>query len=489
MIFDRIFKKASPVVVTKQPEQQLVKKNLNYSGLSFYDYLYSEQSTYDLSVIHTLLLYSHVSPFYMAVDKIARAISEIPFKVRDKKTGEFIDHELLELLANPNAGQSECSFKYELSSFFSITGNAFLNTTGRPERAPLEIWNIQPQRVTPIYAQEYNMGQLPSRYQVTSILESAKFFNAKEVQMGASSVMRYYSEINGELLHIRQLNPFYNANNFFGMSKARPLMTELEQYQHGNINNLSLLKRGARPSLALVNTSGVELTEDQYQRLVDQMTLYSGSQNAGTIPILDGVDAKEVSQSNKDMQFKELHDSTKAAIYNIYGIPLAMTSDSAMTFNNLETSQLQFYDNAVIPQLRTLTVELTRLLMYRYKNSENLEITCSPNDIEALKPRALDNATKLNALNVSTMNEVRSMIGEKPLDSGGNVIYGPTTNMPIAGEKSELETAQEQQAPAPAPDAAEATEDNKKQFILEMKKTTDYSDEKINQLWESVKCL
>jgi HK97 family phage portal protein len=360
---------------TKQQESPVILKSYPNNQYSFYDYL-NLNGEYDLSIIVLISLYLRVSPFFLCVDKIARAIAQISFKVKDKNTEDFVDHPVLELLNNPNAEQSGSQFIYELSSVFSITGNAFINSTGRVTQPPLEIWNVKPQWVTAFNSKIIdNLGQMPSRYQVSTRFRTSVMFDADEIKDGMFSTVRYYNDTTGELWHIKQYNPFGNVNNYFGSSKAQPLVLELEQYASGNVNNLNLLKRGSRPSMAWVNNRGEELTENQWQRLQDEAAKYSGSANAGSTPILDGMDVKEMSQNNRDMQFKELQDATRASIANVYGIPLALISDAVMTFNNLETSQTQFYENAVVPQMDYLTDELTRLLMYRYEGSENLEIT------------------------------------------------------------------------------------------------------------------
>lgn len=506
----------------------------DYRGVSFYDCLYNGGGIYsqDLSIIHTLNLYSSVSPFYLAVDKIARAVSEIQMKVKDTNSDEFVDHDVLELLSHPNATMSACEFMYELSTYFSVTGNAFMVSTGRPGVPPLELWSIQPQRITPQYGVVDEVSPAPSRYQMNSTLQNAIFFDEDEIKDGQFSTIRYFNESKGELWHVKQLNPFLNVNNFYGMSKARPLMLELEQYVSGNVNNLSLLKRGARPSTAWVNNRGEELTETQYERILEEAAKYSGDQNAGGTPILDGMDIKEMSQNNRDMQFKELQDNMKADIYNIYGVPLALMSENVMTLNNLETAQIQFYDNAVIPQIDYLTTELTRFLMYRYKNSENLIITYAPSDIEVLRPRTLDNATKLNSLNVNTMNEIRTVLGEQELEEGGDVIMGSSMDRIIAGNmdqstidnlnnmnsglsgqsNSNGEDEDEQDDGSNSQDDSDSQNDeaqddeeqddnnsskdnDEKQFFKRMSKFIDhngnrrYDDQRIQELWDQVKCL
>ena len=104
-----------------------------------------------------------------------------------------------------------------------------------------------------------------------------------------------------------------------------------------------------------------------------------------------------------------------------------------MTLNNLETAELQFFDNAVLPLADRLNDELTRFLMPRYKNSENLRFTYNENDITALRLRMIETAKALSEINVNTVNEVRKVIGDDEID-GGDVVLRPATLIPLGFE-------------------------------------------------------
>lgn len=455
----------------RKKTEQLIKKNYEYPAPYFgardcrYDVF--KQYIHDgVSMRGSLQLYSCVSPFYLAVDKIAKAFSEIEFKVKDKSTGEFIDHPVLDLLANPNAGMSAIEFKYQISTFFSVTGNNFMISTGRLNAEPLEIWPVLPYNVTPQKTSKQTPSYVPSNYFVYSSEGRQMNYVADDVDNNGFSTIRYYYQDSAELWHSKHIDPLSDYS-FFGLSKATPLFTELQQFAAGNTNNLSLLNRGMRSSVAFVNNRGEELTETQYGRIKEEASKYSGASNAGSTPVLDGMDIKEMSQNNRDMQFKELQDQMKAMIFNVYGIPLALMSESVMTMNNLETSQVQFYDNAVIPQFKYIANELTRFLMYRYPDSENLEITFSPASIEPLRARAINNAGQLNNLNVNTINEIREAVGHQPLSNGGDSIMGPSSQVVVAGNDAPSEKS------------------IKEQFIEKMR-AHGYKKDRILELWGNV---
>jgi len=54
----------------------------------------------------------------------------------------------------------------------------------------------------------------------------------------------------------------------------------------------------------------------------------------------------------------------------------------------------------------------------------------SESDIPVLRPRVLENAKRQSDLNVNTINEIRTSIGDQPLDEGGDVVFISSTLVP-----------------------------------------------------------
>ena len=177
-------------------DKPLEQKSAGYAGgssLSFFDYLL-QGGNFDLSILQAIWLYEQVDPFFDAIDRIASAFTEIPFRVQDINTEEYLDdHAVLELLANPNADVSGSELKYQIMSFFLITGNDYLLATGRINAPPLELWSVIPQSITPLRRTEQAFGAVAGSYQVTTVDSGTFFFNAEEVKEGAQTAIRYYA--------------------------------------------------------------------------------------------------------------------------------------------------------------------------------------------------------------------------------------------------------------------------------------------------------
>ena len=415
------------------PAIEKKSNNIVMSQLAFADFL-TTGGNGDLSAFVAIQMYTDAMPFYNAVDMRARHYSQIPIRVQDKSSKEFIEkHPVLDLLANPNADVSGLEFSYACASYFDITGNNFLLATGRVENPPLELIVAPPQNISFGPSSKFGLLNVPNWIQMTSSSNGlTEMFFPEEIREGDQTVIRFYNRLRDkEIWHTRLFNPKRNAGLFWGMSKAKPIFLEIQQYLSGNNNNWSILKRGSRMSIAWINNRGTELTETQWERVQEQADKYRGDTNAGGTPILDGMDVKDIQSKNTDMQFKELQEAMLSGVSIIYGIPLALLLDKSMTQNNLETGQLMLYDNAVLPLATYKYDELTRFLLPRYKGSENLKFAFSEFDIPSLRPRMLDNAKKQKELNVNTTDEIRILIGDEPGVEGGDKIMVSSTLVPL----------------------------------------------------------
>lgn len=401
-------------------------------GGSFVDYLLSNGLN-DLAAAASIALYKQAMPLFNAVNMRAEAFAQIPIRIKDKKTGDFIDdHPVLELFESPNSDVSQQEFLEQVSSFYDITGESFIVGTGRITNPPLELACIAPQMTSfsPQASNKFGVLNVPNEIFIHQSRGERMSFQAKE--LNDTLKLRYLSQVEeSEIWHIRSFNPNRSSGSFRGMSRAQPLWLELQQYLSGNSTNLSNLKRGTRLSMAWVNTRDTALTDAQWDRMVEEAQKYSGDLNSGGTPILDGMDVKPIQQTNREMEFKELQDSMLARISSVYRIPLALLLPATMTLNNLQTSMLMFFDSGVLPLTSRLYNEFTRMLMPRYKGSENLMLAFNENDITALKIRILESAKLLSEINVSTIDEVRNTIGEEPLPSGGDQVFRASGLMPV----------------------------------------------------------
>ena len=452
--------------MNKELQNNVIKKN--YDGFDMYRN-YSESNNYQLSIENAIKLYKECAPFFMVVDKIINSYAEIPLRIFDTKKNEYLEnHPVLDLLKKPNYDCTEFEFKETLAINFLVTGNSFLYANGNIKKPPLEVFNMNS-----LFFNANSIGidvinQIPKSWQYNN--NKPIIFDNKETING----LKFYNGDDQELYHIKKYNPCQYITDFFGMSKAYPLFQEMESYIAGNNNNSSLLKNGARPSSAFVNTSGEELSDKQFERAQQQIKNFQGSDNTGKPLILDGLEYREMSQNNRDMQFKEMQDSMLSRIANVYGVPLALLLDSTMTLNNLQTARLHLDKDAVIPLSKRINEELTKFLLSRYPDSEYLEFAIDISSIESLKPEVLSNALLMKQIGVNTKNEIRSELGYMHLEGGDELPTEQQLNMSDFINNNEDKDEEE--------DENEDEEKNYKEFYSYMKKEQK-NDKEIKALW------
>jgi len=419
-----------PPIISKRFSQYEKKSSINqfFSNQSFPEFLLMGGNA-DLSAFSSILLYKDVMPFSNAVDIRADGFSMVPPRLWDTGKKEFLEGGApLDLLKKPNADVSQIEFLEQCSSFYDITGDCFILATGRVEKEPLELAVIPPQSVEfGTTSTKFGILHVPDVITVNTTSGGRTRFMAEEDRILG---LRYInSDRDKEIWHIRTFNPLRSSSNFRGMSRARSIWLEMQQYSEGNKNNLSMLIRGMRPSGVWVNNRSEPLTEIQWGRLKEEAQKYSGSQNAGGIPVLDGVDFTEAKLTNRDMQFKDLQEAMLARVSTRYRIPLPLLLAQSMTFNNLETSSLQLFDGAIAPLTTKFYSEFTRFLLPRYRGFENIEFRYNENDIPALRLRKIETAKAQGEIQVNTTNEIRAIIGDESLEDGGDVVLVDATKV------------------------------------------------------------
>jgi len=424
--FEQVENKKEQIGITK-----------SFEGSSFPFFLQDNiTGAFANDIVKSLLYYRRCSPLTTVVNRISDMYASIPFALRDKTTNQFVEtHPVLDLLNNqPNDLVSGLELRREIARYYLITGNCYFYLTGTISTQPLEIWSVSPRyiqipasNVLEFYPKEYLM--------TPSAAETNPFMVFKNKTI--NSTIRYIDQTNlRELIHLKDFNDNITGFNFYGMSRTLPLLEELEQYIQGNVNNLSLLKKGVRTNVAVVNDTNDALTQEQYDRTKEEIKKFEGSSNAGKTLLLDGFNLKEFGQNNKDMQFKELREAMKISIANIYAFPLALFSEKTMTLNNLQTSKFMLATDASIPLADIINAKLTRVLLPRFKNTENLEFAVNVQHIDVLQSEIMQNALIKSRVGVSTVNEIREDMGDNAIPSGDELVRAGTTapNDPISND-------------------------------------------------------
>lgn len=451
-----------PRVLQRTPIAQAVSKssatvtgtvqNFSVADQSFVDFLRGRGSE-SISTYQALRYYAEGSVIFDAVDEISSKGSPITPVLWDRVSEEFIkSHPLLDLLARPNADMRGKQLRTGWLVYWLVTGNVPMISSGLPGSEPSELWVYAPYCLNLVKSGTGQLGRVQLNMQNETVM-----FQRDEQD-------RYVGGPGGiyQLQLSREFNPFSAKQGMWGMSKLNPLFYEIEQLMSINVHNNSLLKRGATPSM-LFSAQG-NLSDEQFERLKQQVELYySGAANAGR-PMLgeNGMDAKPLTTSNKDMDYKSLTESLATRVYNVFNVPLPQVSTASQTYSNYETSRLRLYDEAILPVVQEMFDELGTFLIPMYRDLEGgggisrYMITYDDNDIPALETRRIENLVRVNKTGVISVNEQRMDYLAKDEVAGGDEILVQGSLRPIGAINDLEDDVVDDVATKPEPAAVDA---------------------------------
>ena len=282
---------------------------------------------------------------YRCVSMIARQSSFVPIKVyKIKQNGEKVfqkNHQINEILTKPNISQNYTDFMEMIYSSLLISGNAYIA--------------IQKGSFNNIKGLEV------LRADRISILKDSRnniFYRYKDESGNATDYKKDSLTGFSDILHIKMFNPL---NDYYGLSPFEVAIYPIDQHNESSKYNKSLLQNCARPSGAIIfnppeNSMSNVLTDDQYQRLQEQINENFLKNTGKPILLEGGLDWKEMSISPRDMDFIECRNMAAREIALAFGIPpqlLGIKGDS--TYNNMMEARLALWEQTIIPFINFVT--------------------------------------------------------------------------------------------------------------------------------------
>lgn len=428
-------------VVREQKSVQSLAQALNLGEMYAFQML---TGGYNITPYQAIEFYKIVAPVFTAIELLADKMSMIQPHIWNKKIGNYEDEkspQLLALLNNPNADITQKEFFKAVASFYLITGNNYTIATGNINKPPLELFVPSPENINITM----NMSDpFPETYQLYNTSANVGIYRKDETpKLGLIYVNRDRGT-ERQLWHMKTFNPTCDrTQRAYGLSKLNPIYYEIKQYMESNISNLSTLTKGARLSGLLHSENKLSETQRAYfrQQLNDN---YSSASNAGRIMLLDGgkMDYKEMSKSNKDMDFRNLRNDSKSQVYTTLGIPIPYFESKNMTMNNFKESRLALYEDGVLPLADCVYQEKTNFLMPRFGLDNNVhEIWYNPEEIPALEGKHAEIIERKRKNKRLSVDEERALDGYEPIGGAlGNTIFQSTTEVPLGTQPQQTTT-------------------------------------------------
>lgn len=454
----KLFKRWSTTKVEKKSQDRNIFNDIKNQTGSF---------NYDVSAEEAYEYYESCSPLATVIDRIVDAAKTVWPVISD---GDQIiqDHPLLEFLENPGYGQTYEEFFKDYATSCLLTNNGYLNIVGNPDSEPAGVQVIFPFDVTPQkntsdgYVEEYRVNSNGG-----SVLYKRSIKNGK---------WRYLDGGIRELVHQKGTS---SRTNLIGRSPLSAIKVELEQRLGGSKMNLAFIKNGARPGSALI--SEAPLTDEQYQRIIDQLNeRYEGENNAGRTFVMDGskIEYIELSKTPKEMDFFSLLKESEEVVAKRFNVPIPLIRGEQMTYSNMQTAELAFWQNAVLQLLGSIFSTWTRALMPRYKKSgEGFFITYNPSTIQALQTNNYERARLMRESTAFSDNEIRKVVGFEPYP-GGDAVYKPATMLAVGEDDKEDDLMQETSSDVVLDEEA------KSKFKKIVQRDLGMTEEQAEKLWE-----
>lgn len=339
---------------------------------------------------------------YRSVRMIAEAASSLPLLLYDGDE-ELFSHPLLDLMAEPNREQATADFLESWYGYLLVSGNVFAEAVAINGTVK-ELHVLRPDRMKVVpgtdgwpEAYEYHVGG-----------ERFRFSGLWDLPIR-------------QILHVKQFHPL---DDHYGMSPIEAAAAAIDIHNEAGKWNKALLDNAARPSGALVYAAREgQLTEDQYQRLKDELADgFIGARNAGRPLLLEGgLDWKPLSLSPKEMDFIAAKNAAAREIALALGVPpmlLGIPGDN--TYSNYQEANRSFWRQTVLPLVARSAHALSAWLAPAFSDRP-LRLKADLDQVEALSSEREALWTRVRDADFLTRNEKRAAVGYGPVGGGDEV--------------------------------------------------------------------
>jgi HK97 family phage portal protein len=330
---------------------------------------------------------------YRSVRMIAEAAASVPLLAYEGEH-EVPDHPLGRLLARPCPGMTGTDLLEAWYGFLMVAGNAYLQAIGAGgEIAELHVLRPDRMKVVP------GPDGWPEAYDYSA---------------GGATVRIAAEPVDGikPVLHLKLFHP---ANDHYGLSPIEAAASAIDLHNAAAKWNKALLDNSARPSGALVYSSGGHMTGDQFERLKSELEAsFQGTRNAGRPLLLEGgLDWKAMSLTPRDLDFMEAKHAAAREIALAIGVPpmlLGIPGDN--TYANLAEANRAFWRQTVLPLVARTARALGGWLSPAWGGEVRLEPDLDA--VEALSPEREALWSRLEKASFITVDEKRAAAGYGP---------------------------------------------------------------------------
>jgi len=341
--------------------------------------------------------------------KIGEKMSTIEYELyqlRGLKAREIEQHELLDLLQNPNPVMSGSQLIEITSIYLSLLGQCYWYKARGANKQVIELWLMRPDLTTIVPANDGGISYYKFR------------LNGKEIKFPAEDV-----------IHFKEPDPL---SDYYGYGAVQSVMEVIRSDVYAKKWNTRFFYNSARPDALLTSEKAMN-KEDKEEILEKWNEKYGGVDNAGKVSILtNGLKYEAVSVSQKDMDFANMRIANRDDVLMTLGVNkaiMAITDD--VNRANAEAGVYAFLSETIRPKMEKHVDVLNQFLVTEYGDDLFLlNIDPTPDDKASLDDHYIKAHNKW-----MTTNEIRMEQGYDPIE-GGDFIYQPLSLMPMGIENT-----------------------------------------------------
>ncbi|QFR31710.1 phage portal protein [Ancylobacter sp. TS-1] len=326
---------------------------------------------------------------HRCVRLIAQSVGEVRFVLAEEGR-EIPAHPLLDLLARPNGRLSGTGLMEALASHLMIAGNGYVEAVALGG-VPRELHVLRPDR----------MRVVPG---------ADGWAQAYDYTAGGRTVRFAQDGVPPPILHVGLFNPL---DDHYGAPPLEAAQVALDLHNAAGAWNKALIDNAARPSGALVYGGAGNLSDEQFDRLKEELEAnFAGAANAGRPLLLEGgLDWRPLSLTPKEMDFLEAKNAAAREIALAFGVPpmlLGIPGDA--TYANYAEASRVLWRQTVLPLARRLGQDLCHWLAPAF-GTARLDFEPDLDAVEALHGEREALWRRVNEASFLTEDEKRQAVG------------------------------------------------------------------------------
>jgi len=312
----------------------------------------------------------NTNPYVKAcIDMKAQAMATLPIiiekRLKGGKTERVYDHKALEVLNNPNEMMSKTEFLRQICSDYQQFGMSFtaMASADRGE------FRGQPQFMYPLITEKVKIVQGTPRKPI-----------ARYEYRGAETIP-YRTD---EVMYIKNYSPYdyyVGTSDVYSIAHVVDLCNEMIKW------NNSLLRNNGTPPVAIYIENGAQISEEQAQKIKDRyQQVQSGVDNAGKIFVGGGgMRIEKIGFDTNELDWVNgIHTAGEMICIGLNMPPPLVMSHKSVTSGDRKLMERQLYMNEILPKGKILMEHLTRSLLRKFPNSEDLSFVIDKDQVWAL---------------------------------------------------------------------------------------------------------